>query len=71
MAMRIPAGLRSQTPMSQTASNPRAAMESHSSWGTVARVTGLFVFLAQFLKPDPGVDFIDDGISCPDHIFFR
>ena len=36
----IPAGLRSQTPMNQTASKPQEAIRSHSSGGTVARSTG-------------------------------
>ena len=36
-AIAIPAGLRSQTPISQTASNPSAAIASHSLAGTPAR----------------------------------
>ena len=39
-AIAIPAGLRSQTPISQTASKPSAAIASHSPPGTVARSTG-------------------------------
>jgi len=35
-AIAIPAGLRSQTPMSQTASKPSAATRSHSLAGTPA-----------------------------------
>jgi len=35
-AIPIPAGLRSQTPISQTASNPSAAIASHSAAGTPA-----------------------------------
>ena len=35
-AIAIPAGLRSQTPMSQTASKPSAAIASHSAAGTPA-----------------------------------
>ena len=38
------AGLRSQTPISHTASNPQAARESHSSTGTVSSVTGRLYF---------------------------
>ena len=37
----MPAGLRSQTPMNQTASKPREAMASHSSAGTVPSSTRL------------------------------
>src|SRR5436190_18813519 len=37
-AMRIPAGLRSHTPMSHTASTPDAAIASHSSDGTMPSV---------------------------------
>ena len=44
MEIAIPAGLRSQTPMNQTASKPWAAMASHSCSGTVARFTGLWYF---------------------------
>ena len=40
LAMAMPAGLRSHTPMNQTASKPRAAMASHSGAGTEAGVTG-------------------------------
>ena len=36
-ATAIPAGLRSQTPISQTASKPSAAIASHSFAGTLAR----------------------------------
>ncbi len=36
-AIAIPAGLRSQTPISQTASNPSTAIASHSCPGTPAR----------------------------------
>ena len=36
-AIAIPAGLRSQTPISQTASKPSAATASHSRPGTLAR----------------------------------
>jgi hypothetical protein len=36
-AIATPAGLRSQTPISQTASNPSAAIASHSLFGTSAR----------------------------------
>jgi hypothetical protein len=36
-AIAIPAGLRSQTPISPTASKPRAAIVSHSLSGTLAR----------------------------------
>ena len=41
MEIAMPAGLRSQTPMNQTASKPREAIRSHSAVGTVARVAGL------------------------------
>ena len=37
----VPAGLRRQTPISQTASNPKEAMDSHSSGGTLDNVMGL------------------------------
>ena len=37
-AIAIPAGLRSQTPISQTASKPSAAIASHSLAGTLAEV---------------------------------
>ena len=40
-AIAFPAGLRSQTPISQTASNPSEAIASHSDSGTPARSTGL------------------------------
>jgi hypothetical protein len=36
-AIAIPAGLRSQTPISQTMSKPSAAIASHSLAGTLAR----------------------------------
>ena len=39
-AIAIPAGLRSQTPISQTASKPRAARASHSAAGTSPSPTG-------------------------------
>ena len=44
MEISIPAGLRSQTPMNQTASKPREAIRSHSAVGTVASVAGLPCF---------------------------
>jgi hypothetical protein len=40
--MEMPAGLRSQTPMSQTASKPYLAMASHSAAGTELKSTDLF-----------------------------
>ena len=40
-AVAIPAGLRSQTPISQTTSKPSAATASHSFPGTPARSIGL------------------------------
>jgi len=44
MEFSIPAGLRSQTPMSHKASKPCEAMASHSVSGTVARFTDLLAF---------------------------
>src|SRR5271157_2759136 len=44
-AIAIPAGLRCQTPISYTASKPKAAMASHSAAGTEPRSTGLPAFL--------------------------
>src|ERR1700683_452847 len=40
----MPAGLRSQTPMNQTASKPNLAMASHSAAGTQLKSTGVPVF---------------------------
>src|SRR5215831_18705465 len=40
-AIAMPAGLRSQTPMNQTASKPKAAMASHSADGTELKSTSL------------------------------
>jgi hypothetical protein len=37
--MAMPAGLRFQTPISQTASKPSDAIDSHSTSGTLARST--------------------------------
>src|SRR5271157_4781377 len=42
--MAMPAGLRSQTPISQTASKPKAAMASHSAEGTELKSTDVPVF---------------------------
>ena len=53
MEIAMPAGLRSQTPMSQTASKPRAAMASHSCAGTVRQVHGPPVLPAQLVAARP------------------
>src|SRR5271165_3283724 len=44
LAIAIPAGLRSQTPMNQTASKPNLAMASHSAEGTELKSTEAPVF---------------------------
>ena len=59
-AIAIPAGLRSQTPISQTASKPSAAIASHSPPGTSARSTRLPSRRLQLVEPDPGVDLVDE-----------
>ena len=61
-AIAIPAGLRSQTPISQTASKPSAAIASHSRAGHLARPTVAPVPPAQLVEPDPGVDLVDEGV---------
>src|SRR6266702_6473576 len=48
--MRIPAGLRSHTPISHTASTPNEAIESHSSDGTVPSVIVLLYWLLKSLS---------------------
>ena len=45
LAIAMPAGLRSQTPISHTASNPCAASASHSAAGTEPKVTELPAFV--------------------------
>src|ERR1700739_2329165 len=45
LAIAMPAGLRSQTPMNQTASKPNLAMASHSGEGTELKSTGLPAFM--------------------------
>src|SRR5882672_6058802 len=40
----MPAGLRSQTPISHTASKPNSAMASHTEGGTEPRSTGVPTF---------------------------
>ena len=61
-AIAIPAGLRSQTPISQTASNPSAAIASHSRRGHAGEADLLAPRAPQLVEPDPGVDLVDEGM---------
>ena len=61
-AIAIPAGLRSQTPISQTASKPSAAIASHSAAGHLGETDLRAVAAAQLVEPDPRVDLVDEGV---------
>ena len=61
-AIAIPAGLRSQTPISQTASNPSSAIASHSRVGHAGERRPRSRAAAQLVEPDPGVDLVDEGM---------
>ncbi len=59
-------GLRSQTPMNQTASKPNAVIASHSVSGTEPRSTGSPFFRLSSAGQNPRVDLIQSGISRQD-----
>ena len=56
---RSPAGLRCQTPISQTASTGSAASASHAAPGTSSSVSGRPAVAAEPLQPHRGVDLVD------------
>ena len=61
IAIAIPAGLRFQTPISQTASKPSDATASHSASGTLARPTVAPVGSAR--RARPCVDLVDERVG--------
>ncbi len=65
METSIPAGLRSQTPMNQTASTFSLPMRVPFFLRHGGEGYRTFLALPQLLQPDPGVDLVDDGIFRP------
>ena len=64
-AMRRPAGLRSHTPISQTASTPGGVTAAQSSAGTSASVTRRSYRCESSRQPRRGVDLVDDRMRRP------
>ena len=60
-----PAGLRSHTPISHTASTPGGVTWSHSAAGTLASVVATPGPLADVVEPGRRVQLVDDRVGRP------